>query len=59
MKQMDLDSAIDILETYESKHKGKANYLIEVISELKEVYKEMEKYNRENTKIILLPWDED
>lgn len=56
---MDLDSAIDILETYESEHKGKANYLIEVISELKEVYKEMEKYNRENTKIILLPWDED
>lgn len=58
MNNMDLDSAINVLETYVSKHKN-AEYLKNVISELKNVFNEMERYNRNNVKLTILPWDED
>lgn len=59
MNKMDLDAAIDILETHMINWKGKADYLKDIISELKNVYDEMDKYNRDNAKLTILPWDED
>ncbi len=59
MKQIDLDAVIDILETHMDKASGRADYLKDVITELKYVYNEMEKYRRENAKLTILPWDED
>lgn len=59
MKKIDLDSAINVLETYMMKCSGRADYLKDVISELKNVYDEMDRYNRENAKITILPWNED
>lgn len=59
MKQMDLDAAIDILETYMDKASGKADYLKDVIKELKYVYDEMEKYGRETANLTTIPFDVD
>ncbi len=59
MKQIDLDAAINILETHMVKASGRADYLKDVISELKSVYDEMETNARESATLTTLPWDED
>ncbi len=58
MNQMDLNSVIDILETYRDKNKN-SEYLDEIINELNLIYSEMDKYNRFNAMLTILPWDED